>query len=177
VIGLPSSGIHSNGLTLARKTLLQAGGMNLRQPVRQLGCTLGTELLRPTRIYVKQVLHLMDQGLELKALVHITGDGLLNLGRVEAPVGFVLDALPEPPAIFELIQEKGRVSIPEMYTVFNMGIGFCLVISPHDAERALELLRQVGEKPCILGKAVEDSTKAVLLTKQRIIGTEQFEKL
>jgi len=170
VIGLRSSGVHSNGLTLARKSLLELGGMKLDDSVPALGRTLGDELLEPTRIYVRQILHLMDEGIDMKALVHITGDGFLNLARVEAPVGFALDGIPEPPPIFALIQEKGGVPIEEMYTVFNMGIGFCLVVSPLDLERVLSRLQQDGEKPCILGKATDDPEKAVTLTRQKIVG-------
>ncbi len=170
VIGLRSSGVHSNGLTLARKSLLELGGMNLNEFVPALGRKLGDELLEPTRIYVKQILHLMDEGSDIKAMVHITGDGFMNLARVEAPVGFALDALPEPPPIFTLIQEKGEVPIEEMYTVFNMGIGFCLVVGPQDVKRVLTLLRQAGEMPCMLGKATDDHDKAVILTRQKIVG-------
>jgi len=171
VIGLRSSGVHSNGLTLARRSLLKLGGMNLIDSVPALGRTLGDELLEPTRIYVKQIMHLMDEGIEIKAMAHITSDGFMNLARVEAPVGFALDGIPEPPPIFALIQEKGGVPIGEMYTVFNMGIGFCLVVSPLDVERVLALLRQDGEKPCILGKATDDPDKAVILTGPRLVGT------
>ena len=90
VIGLRSSGVHSNGLTLARKSLLELGGMNLNDFVPALGRTLGEELLEPTRIYVKQVMRLMDEGIAIKAMAHITSDGFMNLARVEAPVGFAL---------------------------------------------------------------------------------------
>jgi len=171
VIGLRSSGVHSNGLTLARKSLLELGGMKLNDFVPALGHTLGDELLEPTRIYVKQIMHLMDEGCDIKAMVHITSDGFMNLARVDARVGFALDAIPEPPPVFALIQEKGGVPIEEMYTVFNMGIGFCLVVGPQDVKRVLALLQQAGEKPCILGKATADQDKAVMLTRQKIVGT------
>src|SRR5438552_2435511 len=95
VVGLRSSGVHSNGLTLARKSLLELGGMKLNDFVPALGHTLGDELLEPTRIYVKQIMHLMDEGCDIKALVHITSDGFMNLARVDARVGFALDAIPE----------------------------------------------------------------------------------
>ncbi len=173
VIGLHSSGVHSNGLTLARKALLELGGMNLKERVPALGRTLGKELLEPTRIYVKQITHLMDEGINIKAMAHITSDGFMNLARVEAKVGFTLDEVPEPPPIFALIQDKGSVPVEEMYTVFNMGIGFCLVVGPQDLERVLTLLQHVGEKPRILGKATKDPKKAVALTKQKIVGTSQ----
>ncbi len=177
VIGLRSSGVHSNGLTLARKSLLELGGMNLNDRVPALGRTLGDELLEPTRIYVRQMLHLMDEGIDIKAMIHITSDGFMNLARVGAPVGFALDTIPEPPPIFALIQDKGGVPVEEMYTVFNMGIGFCLVVVPQDVERVLSLLQQAGEEPCILGKATDDHHKAVTLPRQKIVGTDHaFER-
>jgi phosphoribosylformylglycinamidine cyclo-ligase len=178
VVGLPSSGVHSNGLTLARKSLLEIGGMKLDQMVPELGRTLGEELLEPTRIYVKPILSLIDNGIDIKALVHITSDGFMNLARVEAPVGFVLDRVPQPPPIFKLIQDKGRISTEEMYTVFNMGIGFCLIVRPQDLDKTIVLLKQSGEKPIVLGDASKDPRKSVVLTKQKIIGTgHQFEAL
>src|SRR5437667_3886913 len=177
VVGLRSSGVHSNGLTLARKSLLELGGLSLNDRVPVLGRTLGDELLEPTRIYVRQILHLMDEGIDIKAMIHITSDGFMNLARVEAPVGFALDTIPEPPPIFPLIQDKGGVPVEEMYTVFNMGIGFCLVVVPQDVERVLSLLQQAGEKPCILGKATDDHDKAVTLPRQKIVGTDHaFER-
>ena len=155
--------------------------MNLNDRVPALGRSLGEELLEPTRIYVKQIMHLLDEGIDLKAMVHITSDGFLNLARVAAPVGFALDAIPEPPPIFALIQEKGSIPIEEMYTVFNMGIGFCLIVGPQDVERVLTLLQQAGETACILGKATDNHDKAVTLTRQKIVGTghtfERFQAL
>ena len=115
VIGLASSGIHSNGLTLARRVLLDRAGLKLDANVPYLGTTLAEELLRPTHIYVKPVLRLLDAGIPVHALAHITGDGLFNLTRVAAPVSFRLEQLPESvPAIFGVIQERGEVEAAEM---------------------------------------------------------------
>jgi phosphoribosylformylglycinamidine cyclo-ligase len=172
VIGLPSAGLHSNGFTLARRSLLEQGGLKLEAFVPALGRTLGEELLTPTRIYVKQVFQVIDNGVDVKALIHITSDGFLNLARVEAPVGFNLEAVPDPLPIFTLIQEKGNVRTEEMYTVFNMGIGFCLVVSPEDEQRTLELLRQAGEQPRVLGHATDDAQKRVILPRQGLAGDE-----
>src|SRR5207248_10616568 len=103
--------------------------------------------------------------------------GFMYLARVDAPVGFSLDAIPATPRICALIPEKRGVPLGEMYTVFNMGIGVWRVVCPHDGERAMRLLRQSGEKPCILGKATDDAEKAVRLTKQRVVGTgHRFER-
>jgi len=132
VFGLGSSGIHSNGLSLARKVLLEKTGWKIDREVAELGKTIGEELLTPTIIYVPVILEIMEKVAGVKAFAHITGDGLLNLLRVESQVSFVIDHLPDPSPIFRLIQEKGGISHREMFQVFNMGIGFCIVSAPED---------------------------------------------
>ena len=166
VIGVPSSGVHSNGLTLARKALFDRGGLAPDQPVPELGCTAGEALLIPTRIYVRESLALFDAGIDVHALCHITGDGLLNLNRVAAKVGFRLDTLPEPHPVFGLIQKLGDVSTAEMYTVFNMGIGLCAVVPPADADRACEILGGT-----VIGAIVDGPEKRVELPGPGISGT------
>src|SRR3954454_13703371 len=124
VIGLPSSGIHSNGYTLARSAL---AGLPLGEdPEGRLGRPLGEELLEPTEIYVKPVLELLRSEVEVRGLAHLTSGGLGNLLRLAAPaVSYEIDdPLPVPP-VFELIRERGKVSEEEMHDVFNMGCGFC----------------------------------------------------
>jgi phosphoribosylformylglycinamidine cyclo-ligase len=140
VIGLPSSGLHSNGFTLARRALLERGGLSLDERVPELGRTLGEELLEPTRIYVRAALALLRSGVAVHALAHITGDGLLNLRRLNGRVGFTIDRpLPAQP-VFGLIARAGELPAEEMWEVFNMGTGFCCVIPEADAARAVELL-------------------------------------
>src|SRR6478752_2905956 len=127
VLGLPSSGIHSNGYTLARSAL---AGLPLDEdPEGRLGRPLGEELLEPTEIYVKPIVELLRSEVEVRGLAHITSGGLGNLDRLAAEVGYEIDApLPVPP-VFELIQERGSVGEEEMHDVFNMGCGFCLVVA------------------------------------------------
>ncbi|HEV8575379.1 MAG TPA: AIR synthase-related protein, partial [Dehalococcoidia bacterium] len=108
IIGLASSGIHSNGLTLARKTLLQDGGHRTDEHVAELGRTVGDELLEPTRIYVRAVMPMLRERLPIKALCHLTSEGYLNLARVNSSVGFVIDFAAGPTANFRHDPEGGR---------------------------------------------------------------------
>jgi phosphoribosylformylglycinamidine cyclo-ligase len=136
VIGLPSSGLHSNGYTLARSAL-----EDVPLDDERLGRPLGEVLLEPTRIYVKPILDLLHSEVEVRGLAHITSGGLGNLLRLEADVGYEIDdPMPVPP-IFELIQELGSVSGEEMHEVFNMGCGFCVVVASSDEAGALTQLR------------------------------------
>ncbi len=155
VIGLPSSGIHSNGYTLARAAL--AGiGMD-EDPEGRLGRPLGEALLEPTEIYVKPVLELLRSPVEVRGLAHITSGGTGNLLRLAAAVGYEIDAaLPVPP-IFELIRERGGVGEAEMREVFNMGCGFCVVVPESDEAAALELLRAHYPAARRIGRAVAGS--------------------
>jgi phosphoribosylformylglycinamidine cyclo-ligase len=138
LIGLPSSGLHSNGFTLARRAL---AGMPLDERPEGLGgMTLADALLEPTVIYVRAVLDLLRSDVPVHGLAHITGGGLQNLTRLNGDVGFeVSDPLAVPP-IFRLVQERGHVPEAEMWDVFNMGCGFCAVVPEAVADEATALL-------------------------------------
>lgn len=121
VLGLPSSGVHSNGLTLARDVLPKNMWVNL---------------LVPSRIYVREIMTLLSE-FKINGMAHITGGGFLNLTRLTRH-GFVLDNMPSPPAIIKRIQEMGGLSEEEMFRTFNMGVGFCIIVSEVDAQLILD---------------------------------------
>jgi phosphoribosylformylglycinamidine cyclo-ligase len=170
VIGIASNGIHSNGMSLARRVFFGAAGAKIDDVFPELGQTLGAELLRPTFIYVAEILHLLDEISSVKALIHITGGGLLNLPRVDAPMGFVIDALPPAPAIFGLIERLGGVERGEMFEVYNMGVGFCVVVAENDADRALAILAGHGRAASVIGYTVADTEKRVQLPQHNLVG-------
>ena len=170
VIGIASNGVHSNGFSLVRRALFKEAGLSVHDVFPELGCGLGVELLRPTRIYVAEILDLIAGIGALKALIHITGDGLLNLSRVAAEVGFVLDALPPPPPIFDLIERYAGIGRAEMFEVFNMGIGFCAIVGEPDTAAALALLAGHGSDARVIGRAVADPAKSVRLSQYGLVG-------
>ncbi len=169
VIGLASSGIHSNGFTLARKVFFEKLGFSPDKHLTELGRAIGEELLEPTRIYVPPVMEMFREGVLVKSANHITGGGLLNLARVRSPVGFVLGSLPEPPAVFRLIQEQGNVPVEEMYRVFNMGIGFCVVCPEKNVDRALEIAKGHHTPARCLGYAVHDPERKIALPEKGLV--------
>ena len=159
VLALASNGLHSNGFGLARRALLDRAGYRLTDRPPQLdGCTLGEEMLKPTRIYVRPVLKVLS-GYRVKkvvkAMAHITGGGLVgNLPRV-VPKGLTVRIKRESwpvPTIFKLIADRGPVDQIEMTRVFNMGIGFVMIVSRHFAEPIANRLRKMGERVYEIGK-------------------------
>jgi phosphoribosylformylglycinamidine cyclo-ligase len=152
LIGVASSGIHSNGLTLARKILLKE--YKIRERVPELGRSVGEELLEPTLIYVRPVLEAIAK-VEIHGLAHITGGSFGKLERVlgQAKLGVRIEQLPPTPSIFQLIQEKGHVTDSEMRRTFNMGIGFVLVCSEEQVDPVIRMFERHGYAAFELGHA------------------------
>jgi len=153
LIALPSSGLHSNGYSLARKVLFKK--YNFNEKLKPLKKSLGEELLVPTKIYVKPVLKALKNGRKIKGMAHITGGGIPgNLSRV-LPEGLVAEITKnswEVPEIFKIIQEEGKVEEEEMFKTFNMGIGYIIVSDRKDAENLINDLEKTGEKGIIIGE-------------------------
>ncbi|MBF7081926.1 phosphoribosylformylglycinamidine cyclo-ligase [Desulfallas sp. Bu1-1] len=165
VIGLPSSGLHSNGYSLARRVLLEMVAGRVEQVERELGCTVGEELLRPTRIYVPVVLPLLNK-FKIKGIAHITGGGLVeNVPRI-LPPGTAVEidtGTWEVPAVFRIIAREGPVDAAEMYRVFNMGVGMVLVVEKELAGDVIDELNRCGEDARLVGRVTEGDGKVHLL--------------
>jgi phosphoribosylformylglycinamidine cyclo-ligase len=170
VIGVRSGGVHSNGLSLARRAFFEQHRYKVDHKFDELELALGEELLRPTHIYVREALEILRDVNSVKALINITSDGLLNLARVEAKVGFEIDRLIEPHPIFGLIQRHANVDDSEMYEVFNMGIGFCYVVGAGDVAQTIAILRKHGREAQAIGYAVADPERHVRIHERGLIG-------
>lgn len=154
LIGLPSSGVHSNGFSLIRKLFFEIKGYKVDKYIEELGTTLGEELLKPTRIYTNPLYELMKK-FNIKGVSHITGGGFYeNIPRM-LPAGLRahVDVKEiETPAIFQLIGRLGKIDIDEMYSTFNMGVGIVMAVSEDEVDGILTFLRNNGEKAYILGE-------------------------
>ena len=164
VIALPSTGVHSNGFSLVRK-VFDVEKADLHRSVPELGQTLGEALLTPTRIYVKQVLALMEQ-VDVRGVSHITGGGFYENIPRSSPDGRCarirksdVRVLP----IFKLLQETGDIPERDMYNTFNMGVGMSLVVPAVQAEKALAVLKEQGEDAYVIGEIVAGGEKIELL--------------
>ena len=156
LLGLASSGLHSNGYSLARKLAFEVGGFTCADTPAELGGTVGEELLRPTRIYVSAVLPLVRAGL-IRGMVHITGGGFIdNIPRV-LPLGLGAEIergrWPAPP-VFGWLQEIGQVEEREMFRTFNMGIGFVLVVAASDVAAVRACLAEQDEQAFVMGRVI-----------------------
>jgi phosphoribosylformylglycinamidine cyclo-ligase len=158
LIGLPASGIHSNGMTLARRALLDDGQLTLDQKPGLLGGqSVADVLLEPTVIYVRAILALLASEIEVRGLAHITGGGLMNLRRIGSGVGYAIsEPLPSPP-VFELIASCAEVPASEMWEVFNMGCGFVAMVPAAQAAAALELLGSFHPGAAVIGEITDDA--------------------
>ena len=168
VVGVASKGLHSNGFTLARKVLAPDGDYDRHDA--DLGRTVGDELLEPSALYVALAKDLFKQDLPLHAICHITGDGYMNLTRVEADVGFRLDDFPEPLPVFQTIRDRGGIDVAEMYTVFNMGIGLCVILPSDHAETVIATSERHGYAARVMGQ-VTDQSGLVEIPQHGLIGT------
>ena len=165
IIGLASSGVHSNGFSLVRKIF----AVDIEEPSftihrDELGKSLGEALLTPTKIYVKPMLALMEQ-VTVKAVSHITGGGFYENIPRSLPQGCAakisLDRLGIPP-LFQLIQREGNIPLRDMYNTFNMGVGMSVVVDKQDASKAVEILRAAGEDAWIMGEVVSGEGGVIL---------------
>ncbi len=170
VIGLPSSGLHSNGYSLARHALFRKGRMTLSDQVPGAGRRLADALLQPTRVYVKAIEALWAAGIAPRGMAHISGGGLLNLARLAADVSYELDALAPAPEIFTLIAQRGEIPPATMYATFNMGIGFCVVVAESDQQAALAVLKQAGEDPVRIGRVTGRPGRSVSIPPAGLSG-------
>ncbi|MDQ0272936.1 phosphoribosylformylglycinamidine cyclo-ligase [Cytobacillus purgationiresistens] len=164
LIGLASSGIHSNGYSLVRKLFFEDAKMSLNDYVEELGCTLGEELLRPTRIYVKSVLSALKE-FEINGLAHITGGGFIeNIPRM-LPEGLgaeIKEGSWHVPQVFSLMESVGNLERNDMYNIFNMGIGMVAAVDPHVADTLVTHFNAQGEKASIIGKVTNQAGIAIL---------------
>jgi phosphoribosylformylglycinamidine cyclo-ligase len=157
LIGLASSGVHSNGFSLVRKIVFKDNQLDLNTKYDTLPDTLGNVLLTPTRIYVKPVLEVL-KNVDIHAICHITGGGFdENLPRALRPGQgiFVDEHNWEKPAIFPFLEKYGKVDHREMFNVFNMGIGMVLMVDPKDADRTVAMFNELGEKAYVIGHVTD----------------------
>jgi len=164
VIGLPSNGLHSNGYSLIRKIVFEKENFKINSFIDELETTIGEELLKPTRIYKEPVLDLIEK-INIKGIAHITGGGLYeNIPRI-LPKGLTAHmdiSKIDTPVIFDLLQKWGDISIDEMYSTFNMGIGMVIVISKDELIKVENLLNELNEKYYILGEIKKGDEGVVL---------------
>ncbi len=163
LIGLASSGLHSNGYSLARKIAFEVAGHKTTDQIPGWSNSLGDELLTPTRIYVKSILQLTRET-DVKGLAHITGGGITgNLPRIlpEGCQAVIKRGSWPAQAVFGWLEKQGGIAIDEMYRVFNMGIGMVAVVDPDQVEKAMDKLKRLGESASIIGKIVKGDKKVV----------------
>ncbi len=167
LIGIPSSGLHSNGYSLVRKLFFEIKKWDIDKYISQLGCTLGEELLKPTEIYVRVVLKVLEK-YKVKGISHITGGGFYeNIPRMlpeSLSAKIILNNIKKLP-IFELIQNEGNIEDKEMYSTFNMGIGMVMAVDSKNKDGIMEIIKNEGYHPVILGEVTKNNKKVELWKK------------
>lgn len=164
IVGFSSSGLHSNGYSLARQVLFDIAGFKIKDKVEGLKGSIGEEILTPTRIYVKSILTLRSE-FKIKGIAHITGGGFIdNIPRIlhDGCQAAIRMGSWKVPYIFDLIRKKGDIDIDEMYTDFNMGIGLVLIIAKEDGPAFVKRANELGEKARIIGDIVKGDTRVAL---------------
>ena len=164
LIGIASSGVHSNGFSLVRK-VFEMTKESLNTYYEELGKTLGEALIEPTRIYVHALKSVKAAGVKVKGCSHITGGGFYeNIPRMlpEGIVASVDKSSYEVPAIFKMMQKKGDITDEMMYNTFNMGIGMVLAVDPKDVDTTIEALKATGDKAFVIGKTIAGSKGVIL---------------
>lgn len=164
LIGLPSSGVHSNGFSLIRNIIFNKKKMNVNDYVEELGNTIGEELLKPTRIYVNPVYKIIEE-FEIKGLCHITGGGFYeNIPRMlkEGLEVQINTKHIKTPTIFKLLQEWGNIDIDEMYSTFNMGIGMIMAVNRDELNSIEDYLKKIDEEYIVLGEVKKGDNGVVL---------------
>jgi phosphoribosylformylglycinamidine cyclo-ligase len=160
LIGIASNGIHSNGLSLARNVFFDKANLKVDSPLPEdQNKLVGEELLRPTAIYVNPIIEILNDDINVHGLAHITGGGFLNLKRLKKGIGFNIDNLPEPGSIFKSMHSLD-VPLEEMYRVFNMGIGFVVVVPAEDADKTINVIKKYN-KAYKIGHVVADMDESV----------------
>ena len=155
LIGLPSTGCHSNGYSLVRKVLLKDAKLDVKEFYPEFNKTLGEELLTPTKIYVKTIKHLLTNKVDIKGMCHITGGGFFeNVPRMlKEGQGVEIDVKSFPrPKIFDFIMKTGNIDEKEMYNVFNMGIGFMVAVDEKEVDSVIKQLHEINEEAYVIGK-------------------------
>ena len=160
LIGIESSGVHSNGLSLARKIFFDKANLNIDSPLPEdTDKLVGEELLKPTIIYVEPIVELLKEDIDIHGLAHITGGGFLNLKRLKKGISYNIDNLPEPASIFKSIYSFD-VPLEEMYRVFNMGIGFVVIVPAHEADKTISVIKKYN-KAYNIGTVVDNKDEKI----------------
>ncbi|MBC8500086.1 MAG: phosphoribosylformylglycinamidine cyclo-ligase, partial [Candidatus Atribacteria bacterium] len=164
VIGIASNGLHSNGFSLVRKVLFESKKYKISDKIPSFEKSLGEELLKPTRIYVSSILHLLEK-YKILGIAHITGGGIVeNIPRI-LPEGVSVridqESWPKP-SIFTLIQKEGEISDEEMYRTFNMGIGMVLIVPQNDASKVINELKMIRYDSYIIGKVIKGNKQIII---------------